>query len=82
MVFSISLAPLFRPVLTSGSQGLGFINNNVASARQPHLALESIIDLRLNTKAVEDWLRSRVELKMLLLLLQQLSPHFLNPLPP
>ena len=64
-----------------GDQCLGFVDDNVASARQPHLALEGIIDLRLNTKAVEDWLRSRVELKMLLRPRRNLAHHFFNSLP-
>ena len=63
MVFSTSFAPLLRPVFTSMAiKRLGFVDDDVAAARQPDLAVEGVVDLLLDAEALEDRLRTRVVL--------------------
>ena len=51
IVFSTSRPPLLRPVFTSiGDERLGFVDDDVAAALQPDLAMKSVVDLLLHAE--------------------------------
>ena len=80
------LLDVFRPLVPAGidvdrDQSLRLVDNNISAALQPDLAVEGRVDLSLNTKAIEDRLRTRVVLDALLRPRRNLTDELLNPLP-
>ena len=63
MVFSTSLPPFVAAgVHVDGDERLGFVDDDVAAAREPDLAVKGVVDLLLHAEALEDGLRAAVVL--------------------
>src|SRR4029077_12343600 len=64
-----------------GNQGLRLVDDNIAAAGQPNLAVKCDIDLRLDAEAVENRLRAGVELNPFLGPRRNLADQLLDTFP-